>query len=121
MQFQYWDESDGVDLKTGASFPFYPIPPEVISASPLDGRRRSRATSINAAAKIVICLSSIAIAIISTSFTTCSTIPPKRKWYAGSGAFFDMGTNNRRTNGWTSADAAGFGDTSGIGPLRRSL
>src|SRR5262249_39474787 len=30
------------------------------------------------------------------------------KWYAGSGAFFDMNTNNRRPDGWTSADAAGL-------------
>lgn len=31
VQFQYWDESDGVDLHTGNSFPFYPIPPEAIT------------------------------------------------------------------------------------------
>lgn len=31
VEFQYWDESDGVDLKTGVSFPFYPIPPEAIT------------------------------------------------------------------------------------------
>ena len=29
------------------------------------------------------------------------------QWYAGSGAFFDMNTNNRRPEGWTSANAAG--------------
>src|SRR5205814_450279 len=29
-------------------------------------------------------------------------------WEAYSGAFFDMKTNNRRTEGWTSADAAGL-------------
>jgi hypothetical protein len=31
VQFQYWDESDGVDLNTGVSFPFYPIPPQAIT------------------------------------------------------------------------------------------
>ena len=31
VQFQYWEDSDGVDLKTGAGFPFYPIPPEAIT------------------------------------------------------------------------------------------
>jgi hypothetical protein len=30
------------------------------------------------------------------------------KWRAGSGAFFDMNTNNRRPETWTSADAAGL-------------
>src|SRR5262245_2661177 len=29
-------------------------------------------------------------------------------WHAGSGAFFDMNTNGRRPEGWTSADAAGL-------------
>lgn len=29
-------------------------------------------------------------------------------WEAGSGAFFDMDTNDRRPEGWTSADAAGL-------------
>jgi hypothetical protein len=28
VEFQYWDESDGVNLQTGTSFPFYPIPSE---------------------------------------------------------------------------------------------
>ena len=27
VQFQYWDESDGVNLNTGVSFPFSPLPP----------------------------------------------------------------------------------------------
>ena len=32
----------------------------------------------------------------------------QNRWYAGSGAFFDMKTNNRRPEGWTSADASGL-------------
>ena len=31
VQFQYADESDGVDHSTNRSFPFYPIPDEAIS------------------------------------------------------------------------------------------
>lgn len=31
-----------------------------------------------------------------------------RRWEAGSGAIFDLGTNGRRPTGWTSADAAGL-------------
>ncbi len=31
VQFQYSDESDGVDHTTGQSFPFYPIPDEAIT------------------------------------------------------------------------------------------
>jgi hypothetical protein len=32
----------------------------------------------------------------------------KSRWEAGSGATFDLGNNNRRPEGWTSADAAGL-------------
>lgn len=35
-------------------------------------------------------------------------------WEAGSGAFFDMSTNNRRPEGWTSADAAGLAILPGL-------
>jgi hypothetical protein len=31
VQFQFWDESGGVDLHTGISFAFYSIPPETIA------------------------------------------------------------------------------------------
>jgi len=36
------------------------------------------------------------------------------QWEAGSGAFFDMNTNNRRPEGWTSADAAGLAILPGL-------
>lgn len=36
------------------------------------------------------------------------------RWEAGSGAFFDMNTNNRRPDGWTSADAAGLAILPGL-------
>jgi hypothetical protein len=36
------------------------------------------------------------------------------RWKAGSGAFFDMNTNNRRPEGWTSADAAGLAILPGL-------
>lgn len=35
-------------------------------------------------------------------------------WEAGSGAFFDMNTNDRRPEGWTSADAAGLAILPGL-------
>jgi hypothetical protein len=35
-------------------------------------------------------------------------------WEAGSGAFFDMDTNDRRTEGWTSADASGMAILPGL-------
>jgi hypothetical protein len=35
-------------------------------------------------------------------------------WLGGSGAFFDLNTNNRRPDGWTSADAAGLAILAGL-------
>lgn len=35
-------------------------------------------------------------------------------WQGGSGAFFDLNTNNRRPDGWTSADAAGLSILPGL-------
>ncbi len=36
------------------------------------------------------------------------------QWQAGSGAFFDMNSNGRRPDGWTSADAAGLAILPGL-------
>jgi hypothetical protein len=36
------------------------------------------------------------------------------RWEAGSGAIFDLSTNGRRPNGWTSADAAGLAILPGL-------
>ena len=36
------------------------------------------------------------------------------KWLAASGAFFDMNTNDRRPDSWTSADAAGLAILPGL-------
>jgi len=36
------------------------------------------------------------------------------RWEAGSGAVFDLGTNGRRPDGWTSADAAGLAILPGL-------
>jgi hypothetical protein len=52
-----------------------------------------------------------------------------QRWEAGSGAVFDLSTNNRRPEGWTSADAAGLAILPGLvrfdeaqrGPIRHAL
>jgi hypothetical protein len=36
------------------------------------------------------------------------------RWHAGSGAFFDLNRNDRRPDGWTSADAAGLAILPGL-------
>src|SRR5690242_9616282 len=53
----------------------------------------------------------------------------RSRWEAGSGAIFDLSSNNRRPDGWTSADAAGLAILPGLvrydeamrGPVRHAF
>jgi hypothetical protein len=55
--------------------------------------------------------------------------PARQRWEAGSGAVFDLSSNARRPEGWTSADAAGLAILPGLlrydealrGPVRHAL
>jgi hypothetical protein len=105
------DESDGVNHDTETSFPFYPIPDEAItqfawieSGQPgnFDDRDRSDRH----------------ILIVDKTNNTLYELYwvwfNGAMWEAYSGAFFDMNTNNRRPEGWTSADAAGLAILPGL-------
>ena len=111
VQFQYADESDGVDHTTGASVPFYPIPPEAItqphwieSGEPGNVDLRSG--------------SDRHLLIVDrdnrTLYELYNVFYDGARWQAGSGAFFDLKTNSRRPDGWTSADAAGLAILPGL-------
>lgn len=113
VQFQYWNESDGVDLKTGASFPFYPIPNEAI-AQPYwveggDPGNIDRRASSDRHLLLVDRERNFLYELYNVFYNAS-----QGRWYAGSGAFFDMNTNNRRPDGWTSADAAGLAILPGL-------
>src|SRR6266404_742391 len=113
VQFQYWDESDGVNLNTGVSFPFYPILPEAITqARWIEGgdpgnvdRRSSQDRHL-----LIVDRDRNYLYELYNVFYSSS----QGKWVAGSGAFFDMNTNNRRPDTWTSADAAGLAILPGL-------
>ena len=113
VQFQYSDESDGVDQATDTSFPFYPIPPEAITQPYwIEGGdpgnidlRSSQDRHLLIVDKDRNHLYELYNVFYNTS---------QAKWYAGSGAFFDMNTNNRRPDTWTSADAAGLAILPGL-------
>ena len=82
--FQYWRESDAGP---------YPIPSNpLIEGNPALGDRH--------------------ILILDRDHCLLYELYNARKesgvWHAGSGAIFDMSANNLRTDGWTSADAAGL-------------
>ena len=101
VTFQYADESDG------AGVPFYPIPTQAITqphwvegGAPANVDQRS---SSDRHLLMVDCANNHLYELYNVYYN-----PTQNRWYAGSGAFFDMNTNNRRPDGWTSADAAGL-------------
>jgi hypothetical protein len=107
VTFQYWDESDGVDYSTGQGVPFYPLPAQAITqnhwvegGAPANVDQRS---SSDRHLLVIDCTNRYLYELYNVYYN-----PTQGKWYAGSGAFFDMNTNNRRPDGWTSADAAGL-------------
>ncbi len=107
VTFQYWDESDGVNYSTGAGVPFYPIPAQAITqnhwvegGAPANVDQRS---SGDRHLLMVDCTNRTVYELYNVYYN-----PTQAKWYAGSGAFFDFKNNNRRPDGWTSADAAGL-------------
>ena len=113
VQFQYSSESDGVDHGTNTSFPFYPIPPEAIS-QPFwieggDPGNVDRRSSQDRHLLIVDKDRNYLYELYNVFYNST-----QGKWFAGSGAFFDMNTNNRRPDTWTSADAAGLAILPGL-------
>ena len=113
VQFQYSSESDGVDHGTNTSFPFYPIPPEAIS-QPFwieggDPGNVDRRSSQDRHLLIVDKDRNYLYELYNVFYNAT-----QGKWFAGSGAFFDMNSNNRRPDTWTSADAAGLAILPGL-------
>jgi len=109
--FQYADESDGVNHTTGQSVPFYPIPSEAISQAHwveggAPGNVDQRSTSDRH------------LLIVDRDhrhlFELYNVFYDGTNWRAGSGAFFDLNSNARRPDGWTSADAAGLAILPGL-------
>jgi hypothetical protein len=107
VTFQYWDESDGVDMSTGQGIPFYPIPDQAITqphwvegGAPANVDQRS---SSDRHLLMIDCANKHLYELYNVFYNTS-----QGRWYAGSGAFFDMNTSDRRPEGWTSADAAGL-------------
>ncbi len=107
VKFQYASESDGVDHASGRPLPFYPIPPQAITqphwvegGAPgnVDQRKKGDRHLL-----VVDCTKKGLYELYNVDYSTS-----RAKWLGGSGAFFDMTKNDRRPEGWTSADAAGL-------------
>ena len=107
VSFQYWDESDGVDLATGQGKAFYPIPTQAITQPHwLEGGAPANVDQRAIADRhllMVDCANNHLYELYNVTYSSAQGV-----WLAGSGAFFDMNSNARRPDGWTSADAAGL-------------
>src|SRR5262249_5566561 len=105
VQFQYADESDGVNHTTGASFPFYPIPPEAIAQAHWIESGEPGNVDLRSS-------SDRHLLIVDRDnrklYELYNVFYDGSQWHAGSGAYFDLNANGRRPDGWTSADAAGL-------------
>ena len=113
VQFQYSSESDGVDHATNGSFPFYPIPPEAITQPYwIEGGDPGSVDLRSSQDRHLLIVDKDRNYLYELYNVFYSTI--QGKWFAGSGAFFDMNTNNRRPDTWTSADAAGLAILPGL-------
>ena len=111
VQFQYADESDGVDHTTGASLPFYPVPPEAITQAHWIESGEPGNVDLRSS-------SDRHLLIVDRDnrrlYELYNVFYDGSQWHAGSGAFFDLNTNGRRPDGWTSADAAGLAILPGL-------
>lgn len=120
--FDYSDESDGVDHTTNTSFPFYPIPDETITQAHWieagDPGNVPYAQLLNGDSDrhmlIVDVDNNDLYELYHVWYNDGRDTTTPIGWHAGSGAFFDMNTNNPRPDGWTSADAAGLAILPGL-------
>jgi hypothetical protein len=104
-------ECDGVDHDTNTSIPFYPIPDEAITTSAwIEAGPPGNVDLRNTSDRHLL----IVDKTNNTLYELYNVWYNGTAWEAYSGAFFDMNANGRRTDGWTSADAAGLAILPGL-------
>ena len=111
VTFTTFGESDGVNHVTNQSFPFYPVPDEAITLNGwVEGGPPGNVDQRPSSDRHVLMVDKSN----NTLYELYSVLYTNGNWVAGSGAFFDMNTNNRRPETWTSADAAGLAILPGL-------
>jgi hypothetical protein len=111
VQFVESEESDGVDHSTDTPFPFYPIPDEAITQPHwVEGGAPGNVDQT--------CCQDRHMLILDRDrrhlYELYNVWWDGGQWTGYSGAFFDLKTNDRRPEGWTSADAAGLAIVPGL-------
>ena len=111
VQFDESEESDGVDHSTDTPFPFYPIPDEAITQPHwVEGGAPGNVDQT--------CCQDRHMLILDRDnrhlYELYNVWWDGSQWTGYSGAFFDLKTNDRRPDGWTSADAAGLAIMPGL-------
>src|SRR5262245_57176888 len=111
VDFYIPDESDGVDHNNGDTpFPFYPIPDQAITEDYwMEGGYRGNRCDIDGDRHMLIVERNNRH--LYELYDMCWN---GTNWEGWSGAFFDAKTNNRRPEGWTSADASGMAILPGL-------
>lgn len=103
VQFYYDDESDG------ANVPFYPIPDQAITQPYwIEGGAPGNQSPGGDRHMLIVDKDNRKL------YELYDLGWDGSRWTAGSGAAFDLLTNGRRPNGWTSADAAGLAILPGL-------
>jgi hypothetical protein len=111
VQFQYSDESDGVDHATDRSVPFYPIPDEAMTQAHWnEGGEPGNVDLRSSGDRHMLIVDRDRRQL----YELYNVFFDGAQWHAGSGAFFDLNANGRRPEGWTSADAAGLAILPGL-------
>jgi hypothetical protein len=107
----FGDESDGWDPLTEESFPFYPVPTEPITQNGwVEGGLPGNIDDRDNGDRHML----IVDKDNNHLYELYDVYYNGSNWEAASGAFFDMDTNDRRPEGWTSADAAGLAILPGL-------
>ena len=113
VNFFYWDQSDGVNLPGNNPYPFYPIPDAAITQPHwIEGGDPGNVDLRDSEDRhmLIVDRDNRYLYELYNVWYDASL----QQWQAGSGAFFDLKKNDRRPEGWTSADAAGLAILPGL-------
>jgi hypothetical protein len=105
VQFAQPDESDGVDHATQTSYPFYPIPSQAITEPHwIEGGDPGNIDDTGSEDRHMLIVDRDRRWL----YELYNVWWDGTQWTAYSGAFWDLTMDDRRPDGWTSADAAGL-------------